>query len=169
MTIVRDAPLRREPVSQHSWWAPVALSPGLVLGGLGAVGVVLSLFFPWRDPSVHADAIPVAFLWDKTTRAADPSLLVVLIPIAVVLIVGALSPLGAGLRFLGGVAVLAVAGVFAYQLSEIVSFAQNGSDVGDVLSTGFYLAAVGGLFALASAFARTAWFGRRAGGIVEEP
>ncbi len=167
MTVIRDAPMRREAVPRRTWWAPLAFSPGLILGGLGAVGVVLSLFLPWRDPSVHADAVPVAFLWDKSTKATDPSLLVVLIPIAVVLIVGALSPLGAGLRLLGALAVLAVAGLFAYQLSVVVTFLFKGSDVGDVLSTGFYMAAIGGLFALASAFV-PAWLGRRGGGIVDE-
>jgi hypothetical protein len=168
MTVIRHAPLERDAAPRRTWWAPLTLSPGLVLGGFGAVGVVLSLFFPWRDPSVHANTVPVAFLWDKTTKATDPSLLIVLIPIAVVLIAGALSPVGTGLRLLGSIAVLAVAGLFAYQLSEVISFLHNGSDVSDILSTGFYMAAVGGLLAFASAFVPTSWFAaRRAGGTID--
>ena len=160
MTVIRDAPVRHDVGPRRTWFAPLVWSPGLILGALGALGVVLSLFFPWRDPSVHADHVPVAFLWDKTTHATDPSLLIVLIPIAIVLIVGTVSPLGGGLRFFGALVVLAVAGLFAYQLSEVISFVNNGSDVTDALSTGFYLATVGGLCALASAFVPTTGFAR---------
>jgi hypothetical protein len=126
--------------------------PGLILGALGALFVLASLFATWRT-SVHASDVPVAFLWDKMTKATDPSLLILLIPILIVLIVGALSPLGRGLRAFGGLATLVVVGVFAYQLSELVGLFHNGTNVGDVLSTGWYLAAVGGFFSLASAFA----------------
>ena len=135
-------------------------SPGLVLGALGALCVLVSLFVPWRSSSVHPSDIPLAFLWDKTTKAQDPSLLLVLIPITIILIVGAVSPLGRGLRGFGGFATLVVAGLFAFQLSELVGLAHNGTNVGDVLSTGFYLAGVGGLFSLASSFVRSAPFAR---------
>jgi hypothetical protein len=144
-------------------WGPVVWSPGLILGALGALCVLVSLFLPWRDPSVYPSDVPLAFLWDKTTKAHDPSLLLVLIPIAIILMVGAVSPLGRGLRGFGGFATLVVTGLFAYQLSELVGLAHNGTNVGDLLSTGFYLAAVGGLFSLASSFVRSAPFARGRG------
>ena len=139
------APARR-------WTGPVVWGPGPILGALGTLFVVASLFTSWRT-SAHPSAIPVAFLWDKTTKATDPSLLILLIPILIVLIVGTLSPLGRGLRAFGGLATLVVVGLFAYQLSQLVGLAHNGTNVSDVLSTGWYLAAIGGFFALASAFA----------------
>jgi hypothetical protein len=139
------------------------------LGALGAACVLLSLFFPWRDPSVYPSDVPLAFLWQKTTSAKDPSLLIVLIPIVIILIVGALSPLGRGLRGFSGFATFVVVGLFAYQLSELVGLLHNGTNVSDVLSTGFYLAAVGGVFALASAFVRSPRPQGDGGPRIEEP
>ena len=141
---------------------PVMWSPGLFVGALGALGVLLSLFFPWRDPSVYPSDVPLAFLWDKTTKATDPSLLVILIPTVTILIVGAFSPFGRGLRAFGAIVTFVVVGLFAYQLSDLVSSLHNGTGVGDVLSTGFYLASIGALFSMASAFVRSSPPVRRA-------
>jgi len=146
-------PARAAP--ERKWWGPIVWSPGLVLGGIGAVFVFFSLFFAWRNSSVYPSDVPLAFLWDKTTKATDPSLLLILIPVVIILIVGALSPLGRGLRGFGGFATLVVVGLFAYQLNGLLGLLHNGTNLGDVLSTGFYLAAIGGLFSFASAFARS--------------
>ncbi len=56
-----------------------------------------------------------------------------------------MPPFGAGLRLLGSIVLLAVAGVFAYQLDRSLF---GGTDLGDVLDSGFYVAAVGGVVAL---------------------
>jgi hypothetical protein len=124
----------------------------MVLGAIGTVGVVVSLFLPWHD-SVHPSGIPLEFLWDKTPGSADPSLLILLIPFAIVLAVGVFAPLGAGLRAFGAIGVLVVAAVFAFQLDSLLG--DVGGDVGSSLDTGFYLAVIGAILALASAFVPT--------------
>jgi hypothetical protein len=131
--------------------APVALGPALVLGALGAVGVIVSLFLPWRTGSVHLRDIPVAFLWDRSATS-DPSLLVVMIPLAILLAIGAFVPFGARLRLFAAVATLVVVVVFAYQLHRTVD--AFGGSLGDALDTGFYFAGLGGILALVSAWGR---------------
>jgi hypothetical protein len=55
----------------------------MVLGVLGTMGVVVSMFVSWRDGGVHPSDVPVAFLFDSATTATSPSLLIALIPLAV--------------------------------------------------------------------------------------
>jgi hypothetical protein len=148
--------VHRDRVVERRSWAPT-FGPGMILGAVGAIGVIVSLFMAWRDPSVHPADIPVAFLWDKTSTS-EPSLLILTIPIAAVLVLGALVPFGGGLRLLGGIAILAVAGVFVYQLDRALP---DGFDVADILGTGFYVAAVAGILALISGFLPSAWPTRR--------
>jgi hypothetical protein len=107
----------------------------------------------WRDLGVHPDGIPVAFLGDDTTTSTDPSLLIVMIPLALLLIVGTVAPMGAALRLIGGAGTLIVVGLFAFQLSESL----DGADLGSALSTGWYVAAIGGFLALASGFVPDEW------------
>jgi hypothetical protein len=145
----RPSPTREVlPVERRAWWTPAAIfGPGRILGALGAAGVAVSCFLSWRGPGIHPDRIPLAFLWDRTTGSTDPSLLIALIPIGVVLALGAFVPLGVMLRFVGGLAMLVVAGVFAYQLNRVTGSARGGSDLGDVLGSGFYAGAIGGVLA----------------------
>src|SRR6478736_5764142 len=90
---------RSRTVEQRSW-VP-GLGPGTIIGALGASGVIVSLFLPWQDGGIHPTNIPIAFLWDGATRSSDPSLLAFLVPLAVVVIVGALSPMGVTPRLVG--------------------------------------------------------------------
>jgi len=130
---------------------------GLILGVVGAVGVIVSLFMSWRTGAVHPSDVPAAFLWDRHA-SGDPSLLVFLIPLAVLVVLGIVAPGGGVLRGLGGLGVLAVCGLFAYQLDRLLL---SGQSLGDALDTGFYFAAVGGIVALISALFPS-WGGRRA-------
>jgi hypothetical protein len=127
----------------------------MVLGALGTVGVVLSMFLPWRTGSVQPSDVPAAFLWDRTTGAHDPSLLIYLIPLAILLGVGTVVPMGAAVRFLAGIGTLVVAGFFAYQLYEVLD--PIGGKLGDVLDTGFYVGAIAGLVALVSGLMPSRW------------
>jgi len=131
--------------------APVALGPALVLGALGAVGVIISLFLSWRTAGVHLSDIPVAFLWDRGATSG-PSLLIFMIPLAIILTIGAFVPFGARLRLFGAIGTLVVVVVFAYQLHRAVD--AFGGSLGDALDTGFYFAGVGGILALVSAWGR---------------
>jgi hypothetical protein len=148
---------RRQPVADDT--APVTttrtrssglVGPGEIIGLVGAAAVIVSLFMSWRDGGVHPSEVPASFLWDRTTGSTDPSLLVFLIPGAALLVLGLWPRIGAGIRLLGSIIVLAVAGLFAYQLDRSL-FA--GSSLTDVLDTGFYVGAVGGILGFVSAFA----------------
>jgi hypothetical protein len=154
---VRTEAVRHDRVVERRSWYPT-FGPGMVLGALGALGVVISLFASWRDPGIHPANIPVAFLWDDTTTSNGPSLLILLIPIAVMVLVGAFVPMGTPLRLLGGVAVVVVAGLFAYQLDQLQP---TGTSFGDALGTGWYVAAIGGFFAFISGFLPESWVARR--------
>src|SRR4029453_12526308 len=97
----------------------------------------VSMFLPWRDGGVSPSDIPVEFLWNRTATS-DPSLLVFLIPVAVVLVIGAFLPMGAGVRLFGAVSILLIAGVFAYQLHRVVH--AFGGNFGDALAAGVHVA-----------------------------
>jgi hypothetical protein len=136
----------------------MAIGPGMILGLVGAIGIVVSMFLSWRVGSVHPSEIPAAFLWDRGA-ASDPSFLIYLIPLAVLLVVGSLFPGGAGLRLLAGLGTLVVVGVFAYQLHRVTDAV--GADFGDALDPGFYIAGIGGLIGFVSGFLPTTYAVRR--------
>jgi len=133
--------------------------PGLFLGLLGGAGVVISIFLSWSDPTGKPKQTPFAFLFDHTPSSHNPSLLIALIPIAVVLAVGALLPGGAPARLLAGLAMVAVAVLFGYQLHEVLR--DQGGSLGNALNTGFYFAAIGGVVGLISGLMPTYLAGRR--------
>jgi hypothetical protein len=149
---------RRERRVDRSSWTP-RLGPGMLLGALGTLGVVISMFLEWRTDSVHPSDIPFAFLWNHTTTSQNPSLLIALIPLAIIMAVGAFVPRGGGARIFGGLGVLVVAGLFVYQLSRVTD--DVGGSVSDALETGFYFAAIGGLVGLVSGFLPSGWARRR--------
>jgi hypothetical protein len=131
----------------------------MVLGVIGTVGVVVSLFLSWRNGGVHPSDIPFAFLFDSTTTARNPSLLIALIPLAGILGVGSVMPRAGAARIIGGLGVLAVVVLFAVQLHyQVDRF--NGS-VWNALDTGFYVAAIAGLVGLVSGFMPSGWTRRR--------
>jgi len=127
----------------------------MILGLLGALALLASMFMSWRDPGAHPHDVPLRFLVDNNTGTHHPSLLLVLIPLLVLGVVGSLMPGGGVLRVVAGVATLAVVALFAYQVDDVVT-----GDTIDVLDTGLYIAAVGGLLMLVSGFLPT-WLHRR--------
>jgi hypothetical protein len=145
----------RERVVERGSWRPAGIGPGMVLGILSGIGVVVSLFLEWRNPAVHADDVPLSFLWDKNA-SGQPSLLLVLIPCAALLIIGALIPRGGPLRLLGGLGTVVVAGLFAFQLDRSTS-----GSLGDALEAGFYVAALAGILGVVSGVLPGGWAWQR--------
>ena len=139
------------PVRARSRWSS-EVGPGMVVGVVGTVGLVVSMFMSWQSGGVHPSDIPAAFLWDREATG-DPSFLVYLIPLAVVMGVGSLLRGGAGLRILAGLLTMVVVGVYAYQLHEITD--QLGVSFGDAIDSGFYVAAVAGVIGFVSGFLPT--------------
>jgi hypothetical protein len=129
-----------------------AIGPGLVVGALATVGLVVSMFMSWQSGGVHPSDIPAAFLWDRDATG-DPSFLVYLIPLAVLLGVGSFMRGGAGLRILAGLLALVVIGVYAYQLHEVTD--ALGVDFTDTLDAGFYVAAISAVVGFVSGFVPT--------------
>jgi len=132
----------------------------MVLGALGTIGVVVSMFLPWRNGGVHPSDVPFAFLFDSTTTARNPSLLIALIPLAVILAVGSVMPRASGARIIGALGALAVVVLFAVQLHYAID-RFNGGSVWDALDTGFYVAGIAGLVGLVSGFMPSGWARRR--------
>lgn len=129
-----------------STWAAPSLA-GLVLGVLGAAGIVISIFTFWRSGSGDPVDIPASFLWDQNATG-NPSMLIWLIPIAALVVFGIVIPGAGALRALGGLAALVVCALFAWQLRDMAD--RFGQSLGDALDTGFYLCAIGGVLALIS-------------------
>jgi uncharacterized YccA/Bax inhibitor family protein len=132
----------------------------MVLGVLGTAGVVVSMFLSWRNGGVHPSDVPFAFLFDSTTTAQDPSLLLALIPLAVLLGIGSLMPRASGARIIGSLGTIAVVALFAVQLHYVADRLNAGS-VWDSLDTGWYVAAIAGLVGLVSGFMPSGWARRR--------
>jgi hypothetical protein len=149
---------RRERRVDRARWVP-AVGPGMVLGVLATIALVVTMFMAWRNDTYPSD-VPVAFLFDSATTAQNPSLLIALIPLAVILAVGSLLPRASGARILGGLGVLVVTVLFAIQLNYLAD-RTAGASAWDQLQTGFYIAAVAGLVALVSGFMTSGWTRRR--------
>ena len=135
-TLPQDAPVR----TRRTRWS-VAIGPGMVVGVVATVGLVVSMFMSWQAGGVHPSDIPAAFLWDRNATG-DPSLLVFLIPLAVVLGIGALMRGGSALRILAGLLAMIVVGVYA-------------------VDSGFYVAAIAAVLGFISGFVPTTVASRR--------
>jgi len=132
----------------------------MVLGAIGTAGLVVSMFMAWRTRDVHPSGIPFAFLFDDGTTAHDPSILLALIPLAVLLGVGTAMPRASVARIVGALGTVAVVVLFAVQLNQQVD-RFPGTNLGDVLDTGFYVAAIASLVGLVSGFLPSGWAQRR--------
>ncbi len=154
-----------EPVSrqdrriERASWVPT-LGPGMVLGAIGTLGLVVSMFMSWRSTDVHPSGIPFAFLFDSGTTGQDPSILLALIPMALLLGVGTVMPRASAARVVGALGTIVVVVLFAFQLSQQVD-KLPGTNWGDLLETGFYVAAISALVGLVSGFLPSGWSERR--------
>jgi hypothetical protein len=132
----------------------------MVLGALSTIGLVVAMFMSWQTADIHPSDIPFAFLFDDSTSSNDPSILIALIPMAVLLGVGTVMPRARAARIVGGLGAIAVVVLFAIQLNQVLDKVP-GSDLGDALDPGFYVAAVAGLVGLVSGFLPSGWTRRR--------
>jgi hypothetical protein len=156
MAVSRTVPEDATTTRRTRWSSTIG--PGMVVGVVATIALVVSMFMSWQSGGVHPSDIPAAFLWDRNATG-DPSLLVYLIPLAVLLGVGSLLRGGSGLRVLAGLLTMVVVGVYAYQLHEAVDAV--GASFSDALDPGFYVAAVAGIAGFVSGFVPTTLPGRR--------
>jgi hypothetical protein len=150
---------RQDRIVERDSWVPT-LGPGMILGAIGTIGLVIAMLMSWRSPDVHPSGIPFAFLFDSGTTAQDPSILLALIPMAILLAVGTVMPRASAARVVGSLGIIVVAVLFVIQLNSQLDSFPNAS-VGDVLDTGFYVAAIAGVVGLVSGFVPSGWAQRR--------
>lgn len=150
---------RRDRQIEKASWAPT-LGPGMVLGAIATIGLVVSMFMSWRSGGVYPSDIPLAFLFDHGTTATDPSILLLLIPMALLLGIGTLLPQASAARVIGGLGTIAIVVLFGIQLQQTLDNVPGGN-LGDVLDTGFYVAALAGLVGLVSGLVPSGWARRR--------
>ncbi len=148
-------PLMERGRRTDAWWTP-HFGPGMVLGLLGTIGLVVSMFLAWRTVDIHPSDVPLAFLFDSGTTAQDPSLLLALVPLAVLLGIGSVMPQASAARFVGALGSLVVVILFAVALNNQLD-ALPGSSIGDVLDTGYYVAAIAAVAGLVSGFMPAGW------------
>ena len=140
---------RPRPARFNRQSSPRAAGVGAVVGVLAAAGLALAMLLPWREIDMYPRAIPFEFLWNRDATGAEPSLLIVLVPLTILLFVGSLIPAGAGLRLAAGLGTLVVVGVFAFQLNRVVD-GNPGFGRDTTFDTGFYVAALAGIVAFVS-------------------
>ena len=146
---VSHVPREHYPV-RHRWG--IAVGPGMIVGAVATVGLVVSMFMSWRAGSVHPADIPAAFLWDRDATS-DPSLLIFLIPLAALLGIGSFIRGGAALRLFAGFLAMVVVGLFAYQLHELTD--RLNVSFSDALDPGFYVAGIAAIAGFVSGFLPT--------------
>ena len=154
--VPQNAPVRTRRERRSRW--SIAIGPGMVVGVVATIALVVAMFMAWQSGGVHPSSIPAAFLWDRDATG-DPSFLVYLIPLAVLLGIGSVVRGGAALRLLAGLLTMVVVGVYAYQLHELTD--TLGVSFGDAVESGFYVAAAAGIVGFVSGFLPTTVRSRR--------
>ena len=149
-----------QPAGAGSGDAGLAISPvALVVCIMGAVLVIVSIFLSWFDTSVGSRSVtfngretPLDFLWDKSSDSDDPSLVIALVPAAVLIGVGALKQLR-WLALIGGIVAIVVALVFGYQINRVANDLPPGVDIGlfDLIGIAPWFALLGGIFGVVGA------------------
>jgi hypothetical protein len=154
------APMGRQDRRRERASWTLTLGPGMVLGTIATIGLIVAMFMSWRGTDTQPSDIPLAFLFDDTTTATDPSILLLLVPMALLLGVGTLLPQASAARVIGGLGTIAVVTLFGVQLQQALDNIP-GANLGDVLDTGFYVAAIAGLLGLVSGLVPSGWAQRR--------
>jgi hypothetical protein len=147
-------PTPAAPAPAGSGGGGLAVSPvALAVCVIGAVLVVVSIFLNWLDVSTGGQSftangreVPLDFLWDKNTGSEDPSLIVALIPAALLIGIGALNKLR-WLALIGGILAIVVAVLYGYQVDQGLSDLPPSADIGffDFIGIAPWFALVGGI------------------------
>ncbi len=139
-----------------------SVSPKMLVGALGAIAIVAAAFLNWADvtaprgtATLKGTDVPVQFLVDKGTDSSSPSLLLLLGIAAALIGVGLVVPRAHRLSgFVGATLAIVVVVLYCVQVQRALD--DNSSGLGDIdlfdfISTGVYLAFVGGVVGLIAA------------------
>jgi hypothetical protein len=157
-TIESPSPAAPPASSEPSKGGPsITLGFGQIVAALGAIAVGVACLLDWIaaeagiTAAVKAHDIPLEFLWSNSNFArGSTSILAALIPIAFVIAISAAVPTVRLVGLIAGIAALVVAGLYAYQLNDLI----DGRHVGglfDRLGIGAYFVAAGGVLAILGA------------------
>lgn len=132
----------------------ITLGVGQIIAALGAIAVGVACLLDWIAAevgvaaAVKAHVIPLDFLWSSSNVSrGNTSILAALIPIAFVIAISAVVPTVRLIGLISGIAALVVAGLYAYQLHDLI----DGKHVGglfDRIGVGAYFVAAGGVLAI---------------------
>ena len=164
MTVPQPAEYRRVVRRKRK---PFTFGPAMLVAVLGCVGIVVSLFLPWRQGDIIPGDIPIQFLWDSTSGADEPSLLLLIVPILIVLVLGSVVPGGGAARIGGAFAILVIVGIFAFQVDRAIEVFP-GASLGDALDVGVYVAGVSALLVVGSGLLPDGWHGETVGVVEDE-
>ncbi|MSO78241.1 MAG: hypothetical protein EXQ79_01375 [Acidimicrobiia bacterium] len=121
-------------------------SPKQMLGGLGALVLLVSGFVSWQDAgslSVKGTDVPVEFLVIHKSGEGSPSVFLVL-AIAAGLIGGGLLIKRRFSVFVGGALGALAAVLFTVQLQQFIDDVGEGTELFNALGIGVFLALIGG-------------------------
>ena len=126
---------------------------GSLLALLAALAIAVSTFLNWTKDgfggaeNYSGSDLSVKFLWDTDSPLADPSLLFVLLPAAILVLIGSFVPRLRWVAILGGAATIAAAVIFIIQVGQALP--ENSPDGAlDFIDIGVWVAAAGGLLAI---------------------
>ena len=129
---------------------------GSLLALLSALAIAVSTFLNWTkegflDPTNDAFSgsdLSVKFLWDTDSPLADPSLLFVLLPAAILVLIGTFVPRQRWVAILGGAVAIAAAVLFFVSVGRVLSDENSPDGALDFIDIGVWVAAAGGLLAI---------------------
>lgn len=129
---------------------------GSLVALLAALAIALSTFLAWNgddafDESSSGSDFSIQFLWDTTPASDQPSLLFILLPAALLVLLGTFIPRARILAIIGGAVALATAVLFFVSVSRVISDSDFDGSAFEVMGIGWWLAGIGGLVAIIGA------------------
>jgi len=126
---------------------------GSLLALLAALAIAVSAFLAWAgddafDETASANDFPIQFLWDPVPAQEQPSLLFLLLPAAVLVLLGTFIPRLRVLSVVGGAVALATAVLFFITVSRLISDENLDTGAFEAVGAGWWFAAIGGLVAV---------------------
>ncbi|MGI9028854.1 MAG: hypothetical protein ACR2HP_02560 [Ilumatobacteraceae bacterium] len=129
---------------------------GSLVALLAALAIALSTFLAWNgddafDESSSGADFSIQSLWDTAAASGQPSLLFILLPAAILVLIGTFIPRARLLAIIGGAAALATAVLFFISISRRISDSEYDGAAFEVIGVGTWLAGIGGLVAIIGA------------------
>lgn len=148
--------LDRRDVDRHDVVRKPTYGFGSLVALLAALAIAVSTFLAWNgddafDESSSGADFSIQSLWDTAPASGQPSLLFILLPAAILVLIGTFIPRARLLAIIGGAAALATAVLFFISISRRISDSEYDGAAFEVMGIGWWLAGIGGLVAIIGA------------------